>query len=376
MYTSHQLGKELLEKLSEPYDPNRVSEWARDISCNHRLDIPQELSDLVFVFELMALGVEYTHSQQELLNLANKLINKDKDPLQQIRDKERMRECTYTKSQFIKELQEQLSKPYDSTLIADWAWSIYSDHGLGLTKELHDVVDTLGLMSMGPEFEYSQEELLILVDKMSNNEHDPLQQIRNKKREERAQFYTYTSEQLGEELKEHVMEPYDPIRVSRWAYNMYYNRLQEIRPELESIIPILEMMSLGSEFAYSQEELLSLADKLINKEKDPFQQLRDKNSIKKPRRFCIYTRPRLGRELKENIAEPYDPVRLKRWVYLVYNKYLYKMPRDICHIVEDLSRMIGVFTKEELLLIADKLINNEKKPFRTAIPKRPKYFHK
>ncbi|HLB52804.1 MAG TPA: hypothetical protein VJK48_03755 [Chlamydiales bacterium] len=83
----------------------------------------------------------------------------------------------------------------------------------------------------------------------------------------------YTSRQLGEGLKENLTDPYDPIRVAKWADSVHFNHCLELPQELYDIVTSLSPMSFGPEFEYSKEELLILAEKLIDNEKGLLEKL-------------------------------------------------------------------------------------------------------
>lgn len=48
--------------------------------------------------------------------------------------------------------------------IARWAYKVRLDSLRTLDTELLDILDSLALMDMGPEFEWSREDLIALVD--------------------------------------------------------------------------------------------------------------------------------------------------------------------------------------------------------------------
>jgi len=270
MYTRHQLGKELKELLSDPYDPIQVSKKAYNILCKGCLEIPQELSAIIPILKRIASTPTFEYSQEELLTLADKLIHNEENPFQQIHSQELKTVHACIRQRFIKEFKELLSKPYDPIQVADWAYRIKSDYDVDIPEELNDIIDTLAIMSMGVEFEYSQEELLIVVDKLINNEKDPFQQMRNIKF---PRACTYTKQQLIQELQELLLDPYDPIQIVNWAYQVNSKHRLGMDVELSNMVEALASISIGSKSEYSQEELLIVVKKLINNEKDPFQQL-------------------------------------------------------------------------------------------------------
>ncbi len=74
----------------------------------------------------------------------------------------------YTKQQFGKELKEKVAKREKVSAIGSWAHKTYYDHiseidsNSGIRKFLLE----LGTMEMGPEFEYSYEELDEIADRL------------------------------------------------------------------------------------------------------------------------------------------------------------------------------------------------------------------
>jgi hypothetical protein len=66
--------------------------------------------------------------------------------------------------------------------VAKWAESIYSNHCRELSSELDDVIMALSMMEHGPEFEYTEEELKLLAEKLIDNEENALKQIRERER--------------------------------------------------------------------------------------------------------------------------------------------------------------------------------------------------
>lgn len=181
MYTRCQLGKELKELLSASYNPIQIANWAHNIKFDCDLDMPEEVNDIIDTLVAMSMGIEFEYSQEELLIVVDKLVKNEKDAFKQMRNMKFPRLCTYTKQQLIKELQELLLDLYDPIRVVNWAYYINSNHRLGMEIELSNMVATLANMSLEPKPEYSQEELLIVVDKLVNNDEDPFQQLLNKK---------------------------------------------------------------------------------------------------------------------------------------------------------------------------------------------------
>ena len=64
-------------------------------------------------------------------------------------------------------LQAELDKGYDVVRVARVAFQLYQDHGVELTPDLDENLFQLMAMEEGPEFEYSEEELRMLVEKLA-----------------------------------------------------------------------------------------------------------------------------------------------------------------------------------------------------------------
>ena len=65
----------------------------------------------------------------------------------------------YTKIDFGKELKEKVRKKTEIVHIGCWVYSTYSKHMLEVDLELRELLLTLGMLELGPEFERSYDEL-------------------------------------------------------------------------------------------------------------------------------------------------------------------------------------------------------------------------
>lgn len=73
----------------------------------------------------------------------------------------------------------------------------------------------------------------------------------------------YTRKDFGIELKEKIKNKDDAESIGRWALNMYYEHMLEIKDDFQDFLTDLGGMSAGPEFARSYEELDQIADRLI-----------------------------------------------------------------------------------------------------------------
>ena len=78
-----------------------------------------------------------------------------------------------------KELKKCLSNSFSIEKIASWAENLYRDPRR-FSPEVNDILDTLSMMSLGPEFYYSERELWLLADLMENNIDRPLEKLKIK----------------------------------------------------------------------------------------------------------------------------------------------------------------------------------------------------
>ncbi len=73
-----------------------------------------------------------------------------------------------------KELKKCLTDSFNIEKIASWAENLYKDPRR-FSPEVNDILDTFSMMSLAPEFYYSEKELWLLADFMENNIDRPLE---------------------------------------------------------------------------------------------------------------------------------------------------------------------------------------------------------
>ena len=73
----------------------------------------------------------------------------------------------------------------------------------------------------------------------------------------------YAKVQFGKDLKQRVFERKNVELIGRWAFSAYSKHISDIEEDLIDIALGLGTMELGSEFAYSYEELDQIANDLI-----------------------------------------------------------------------------------------------------------------
>jgi DNA-directed RNA polymerase specialized sigma54-like protein len=90
----------------------------------------------------------------------------------------------YSKFEIGNELKTELNKGYDIERISNWASDTIFDSRHESSKDIKDILDHISIMDAGPEFEYSEQELRMLVDLLISDEQDPIKVINNLKSRE------------------------------------------------------------------------------------------------------------------------------------------------------------------------------------------------
>jgi hypothetical protein len=86
---------------------------------------------------------------------------------------------------------------------------------------------------------------------------------------------SYTCKQLGKELQEELKKGYNIVRISRWAFNIFYNHTRELNFTQRNVLEELFRMEDDPQFEYTEQELRLLAELLINEEEDPIKKIDD-----------------------------------------------------------------------------------------------------
>ena len=82
---------------------------------------------------------------------------------------------------------------------------------------------------------------------------------------------SYTNEEFGKQLDKELTKGYDIVKISRWAFNIFYNHTRELNTIQRNILEKLLRMEDDPQFEYTEQELVSLVKKLINNEEVDFQ---------------------------------------------------------------------------------------------------------
>ena len=68
----------------------------------------------------------------------------------------------------------------------------------------------------------------------------------------------------GLELKKYVLSEAPTEKIGEWTFSFYWENIESIDLSFRSLLLTLNKMELGPEFAYSYEELLQIANDLID----------------------------------------------------------------------------------------------------------------
>jgi hypothetical protein len=90
----------------------------------------------------------------------------------------------------------------------------------------------------------------------------------------------YTNKKIGYELKALLEKGYDIVKISRWAFSVFYDHTRELDPNQYDILQELFRMEDDPQFEYTEKELKMLAEMLIKNEKDPLKHINNmKNEL-------------------------------------------------------------------------------------------------
>jgi hypothetical protein len=91
----------------------------------------------------------------------------------------------YSKKEIGKALKEELSKGYNCERISNWAYNLlYIKIRDRPSPEIINILNDLSAIDAGPEFEYTEQELKLLVELLINEVEDPIKQINEMKSKE------------------------------------------------------------------------------------------------------------------------------------------------------------------------------------------------
>jgi hypothetical protein len=71
-------------------------------------------------------------------------------------------------------------------------------------------------------------------------------------------------QELGRIVELKLLDPYDVVSFSRWAYQMYLDNLSDLSGELQDVLLDLSRMEDGVEFEYSREEVRIMARRMLS----------------------------------------------------------------------------------------------------------------
>ena len=85
----------------------------------------------------------------------------------------------------------------------------------------------------------------------------------------------YINEELGRQLNKELEKGYNLVRISRWAFHIFYSSIKDLSITQRGVLEELFRMQDDPQFEYTEEELRMLSKKLINNEEDPIKQIND-----------------------------------------------------------------------------------------------------
>jgi hypothetical protein len=77
-----------------------------------------------------------------------------------------------------------------------------------------------------------------------------------------------TKKEMGEMLKWEILNNFSVKKIANLAYEIFINSRGNLSPEARDILQSIFLMEAGPEFEFSKEELIELANKLIEMKND------------------------------------------------------------------------------------------------------------
>lgn len=87
----------------------------------------------------------------------------------------------------------------------------------------------------------------------------------------------YTNEQIGRALQDELERGYDILRITRWAFSTFYNKIGEFTFDQKNILLTISIMEVDPQFEFSEDELSLIAEMLINNIDDPIKKINEMN---------------------------------------------------------------------------------------------------
>ena len=72
----------------------------------------------------------------------------------------------------------------------------------------------------------------------------------------------YGASELRAEVEAELAQGYEPLRLAKRAFQIYFEQGRDLDPELDAVILRLSAMNEGSDFELSEEEVLNLLSEL------------------------------------------------------------------------------------------------------------------
>ncbi|HRD55153.1 MAG TPA: hypothetical protein PLC42_02030, partial [Parachlamydiaceae bacterium] len=73
----------------------------------------------------------------------------------------------------------------------------------------------------------------------------------------------YSKRRLGKELKEELEKGYDIVKISRWAFRIFFDRLSELDETESNILEELFRMEDDPQFELTKEEIYKILPEIL-----------------------------------------------------------------------------------------------------------------
>lgn len=85
----------------------------------------------------------------------------------------------------------------------------------------------------------------------------------------------YSKKEIGLALKYELSKGYNIEKISQWSYKIYLTNIRSLDHSTEEILEYLFRMADDPQFEFTEQELGTLAEMLINEEDNPIKKIID-----------------------------------------------------------------------------------------------------
>jgi hypothetical protein len=167
----------------------------------------------------------------------------------------------FNKNQIGLLLKKELEKGYDIVRISRWASSLYFNNIREFPDDLQILLEYLFRMEDDPQFEFSEDELQFLADKLIKGEDYPLKKTLDLVRRK----------DLGKFIKKELEKGTDLQNIAEKVKEFEF-LFSEYPIDLQEIYNLFMKINKNADFVLSKKALETLSESLLNNHSDALQQ--------------------------------------------------------------------------------------------------------